>query len=150
MKAVWVRRGDAFCPIDDDGRTILNSVKDGHECMGEFRPARNPKHFRLYRAILKLLVDNEIYTNESAAELALKVATGEWDTVVTGEGRVFHVPRSTSYEKMDQAAFKRYFDRVIYWLMTKHLVGANEEAVRQQILDMTDRPETASLGKRVR
>jgi hypothetical protein len=150
VKAVFVRRGDAFYPIDEDGRTILNSVKDGRECMGEFRPARNPKHWRLYQAILKLLVDNEIYANHSAAELELKIVTGEWDTVVTENGRVFHVPRSTSYEKMDQATFKRYFDRMIYWLLTKHLIGANEVALRDQIMEMIDRPENRALGRRVR
>jgi hypothetical protein len=150
MKAVWVRKGGGFYPVDDEGRDILNSVPEGKEIMGEFAPRRNVGQHRLFFALIKILVDNDVFENTESALLALKIATGEWDTFINGDGKVFYVPRSLAFESMDGARFKRFFDRALHVILTKYMHGSDEAMLRQQVLDLVDRPESKSLGQRVK
>lgn len=148
-KAVFVRKGNGFYPIDDEGRDILNSVPDGKQVMGEFAPKRNIGHHRLFFALVNLLVENDVFANTEIAVFAIKVATGECDTFILDE-KVIYVPRSIDFSSMDQSRFRRFFDRAIHIILTKYLQGADEDILRQQVLDMVDTKEAASLGRRVK
>jgi hypothetical protein len=149
-KAVFVRRGNGFYPVDDEGHNIVHSVPEGKECMGEFAPRRNVGQHRLFFALLNLLVENDVFENIEAALLAIKIATGEWDAFINSDGRAFYVPRSLAFESMDGAKFKRFFDRALHIIMTKYLDGSDEGILRQQVLDMTDNPDMKQLGKRIK
>jgi hypothetical protein len=153
-KAVFIRRGDGMFPVDDDGRDMVRACAEGRQVMGEFRGARNPRHHRMFFALLKMLVENtepSLFAGDT--ELARKAILTDcrecdlWVHPKTGEVRV--EVRSMAFEKMDQARFTRLFNRALYVICSDYLGGADMEDVREQIYEIVDGPERASIGRRV-
>lgn len=148
-KAVFVRKGEAFVPADAEGAAMLSAVAEGKQVMGTFKAARNPKHHRLFFALLKLLVENtDLFGGDP--ELARKTILTDcrecdlWVHPRTGEVRV--EVRSIAYEKMDQVRFSRLFERALYVICNQYLAGADADEVRQQVYEMVDGP--AAIGRR--
>lgn len=148
-KASFIRRGFAMFPVDEDGEAIIRAIKDGAECMGEFRPARRPKQHRTYFALLKLLVDNtDAFPNVEAALRAVKLALGEVDEfTVDNTGQVVWVLRSIAFESCDQARFSKLFDDTLELIVNRWLIGTDAEELRQRVFDIVD-PADAP-GKRI-
>lgn len=151
-KAAFVRKGKAFWPLDADGEAMLGAVPEGKAVMGTFKAARNPRHHRLFFALLGLLVDNtDLFCGD--VELARKTILTDcrecdlWVHPLTREVRVS--VRSIAYEKMDQVKFNRLFDRALYVICNHYLAGTDAEALRYQVYEMVDGPAATALGRRV-
>lgn len=150
-KAVFARRGHGFVPVDQDGEDMLAAVKDGKQVMGTFKAARNPRHHRMFFALLRVLVDNaDLFAGDT--ELARRTILTDcrecdvWFHPKTGEVRV--EVRSIAYERMDQVRFSRLFERALYVICNDYLAGADADGIRQQVFDIVDGPERSSLGRR--
>lgn len=150
-KAVFARHGNSFVPVDAEGEEMLAAVKDGKQVMATFKAARNPRHHRLFFALLRVLVDNtDLFAGDT--ELARKAILTDcrecdvWVHPKTGEVRV--EVRSIQYEKMDQVRFSRLFDRALYVICNDYLAGANAEDIRQKVFELVDGPERSALGRR--
>lgn len=150
-KEAFIRRGMAMYPIGEEAEELVRSIKEGAECMGEFKPARRPKQHRTFFALLKLLVDNcEAFDSIQGALTAIKIALGEVDPIIDAKtGKTFWTVRSISYESMDQARFSRLFDRALFVITERWLIGTDMEDLRQAVFDIVDDPRVASLGRRV-
>ncbi len=148
-KAVFVRIGDGFYPVDDEGRAIVASVADGKQVMGEFKPSRNPRFHRMFFALLKLLVDNtEKFETVDQALLAIKIACHEVDTQIdVATGNLCYIPRSISFESMDEARFRRLFDRALYVITERWLIGTKADDLRNEVFAIVDGPQ--AIGTRV-
>lgn len=148
-KASFIRRGMGMFPVDDDGEELIRAVKDGAECMGEFRPARHPKQHRLFFALLKLLVDNaEQFETIDQALVAIKVATHEVDEVIdAATGQVFYTLRSIAFESMPQDRFNRFFNRALFVITERWLIGTGVEELRREAYRLID--GLAAIGERV-
>jgi len=153
MAEVFIRKGDGMFPVDDDGRDMVRACAEGKPVMGEFKAARNPRHHRMFFALLKILVQN---TDEALfsgdTELARKALLTDcrecdlWVHPKTGEVRV--EVRSMRFEKMDQARFARLFNRALYVICHDYLGGADMDVVRQQVFDIVDGPQGAIANRR--
>lgn len=150
-KAPFIRRGLGMFPAGPEAMDIVTSIKDGAECMGSFKSARNIRQLRLFFAMLQVIVDNtEFFENVDQAKQAIKLATHEADIVVDETGKVFYVLRSLSCESMPQDRFNRFFDRSIHVILTKWIPDMDEGELRQEIEDMVDGQSASSLGTRTK
>lgn len=150
-QAVFVRQDRGFFPVDQDGEEMVAAVADGKQVMGSFRAARNPRHHRMFFALLRVLVDNtDLFAGDTElARRAILTDCRECDLWVhpkTGEVRV--EVRSMAFEKMDQRRFARLFDRALYVICTDYLAGAEAEDIRQKVFEIVDGPERSALGRR--
>lgn len=150
-KAPFVRRGMGLFPASPEAQEIVSSIKDGSECLGEFRSVRNIRQLRLFFAMLHVIVENtDFFETIDQAKQAIKLATHEADIVIDETGKVFYVLRSIALESMPQDRFNRFFARAIHVVLTRWLIGMEESELRQEIEEMADGPVASSLGRKIK
>lgn len=148
MKAVMTKRGGVLIPADAEGRSIIDALREGKDVMVEVKPARNPRHHRMFFALLNLLVENtEAFDSVEGALTAVKIACGEVDPIIDQTtGKTFWTLRSIAFEKMDQARFNRLFERALHIICDRWLVGTDTDQLRSRVFEIVDGP--AAIGVR--
>jgi hypothetical protein len=147
-KAIWVRRGRCFYPASDEAEEQLRSTKDGAEVFGEFKAPRNIKNHRLYWALMKILVDHNVFPSLEAASDVVKIACGHVDMRIAPDtGEVFMAPKSISFASMPQAEFKTFFDTAIRQICARWLQGTDDEALKAECYLAID--GAGAIGERV-
>lgn len=148
-KAIFIRRRVSLIPTDSEGDDILRRIQYGQEVMIDVRAARNPRHHRLFFAILHKLVENtDFFVDIEDALKAVKVACQLVDTYIDETGRVIYILRSIAWERMGQVEFSKLFDLAINVACNRWLPGTDAEDLRDEIFAMCDAP--GALGRRVR
>jgi hypothetical protein len=131
-------------PVDEDGVELLHrKIKDGKQVAVAVTQRRNPRHHRLYFAILKFLSEHtETFAGRDPEIIstAVKLATGLVKTFVDVEtGRPVMVPLSISWGAMDQTRFNEFFDRACDVIANRWMpAGTTSDAVRDELLAMVD------------
>lgn len=146
---VLTRRGDALVPVDEEDREVVSRLREGEPLRVDIKARRNVRQHRLYWALVRLLQKNtDLWGSEEAASDSLKLAAGHVDQVMNPlTGEIQLKPRSIAFEKMEQAQFNRFFNRVLY-IVSERLLGVANDELRGQVFDLVDGPERASLGRR--
>lgn len=134
-------------PSGDEARETLEAIKNGAEVMVEVKAARNPRQHRLFFALLKLLVDNsDRFDSVPHALIEVKLACHEYDLYVSLDGKTYYVPRSIAFHSMPQDKFKRLFDRTVFVICSKWLVGTDQDDLRREVYALIDGPQ--AIGER--
>lgn len=140
-KAVFRHRGRSLIPVDQEGLDLLESIPNERDAVIEVKARRNPKHHRLFFAILKFMVEHtDHFETIEQAKTAIKIAAGEVDTHIDAEtGKVFFILRSINWGAMDQTRFAAFYDRAIYVIANKWMPpGTTEDAVRSELEAMIE------------
>lgn len=131
MRALFTRTPGSLVPADGEAEQMLRRVKIGQPVWVEIRAARNVKQHRYLFALLRIIVDHDVYPTTDAALLALKFATGLVDSFKLKDGVVHMIPKSISFASMRQAEFQEWFDAAIKVVATKWLEVAPEALARE-------------------
>jgi hypothetical protein len=134
--AVFRRRRRSFVPVDQEGLDLLESVGEERDVVLNIKARRNPKHHRLFFAILKFMVEHTPYFETvEKAKTAIKIATGEVDTYIDPDsGKAFFILRSISWGSMDQSRFSAFYDRAVHVITSRYMPpGTTEESVRAEL-----------------
>ena len=145
------KKGSCLIPVDDDGIALLSRLKDGRDVGCSIVQHRNPRHHRLFFAIVKFVqmhaVDAEgnslfEHTDTETLKAAIKLATGYVRTFVDMEtGRMVAVPKSISWGAMDQNEFAAFFENACNVICKRWLpIGSTPESVRNELILMVDGP----------
>lgn len=96
-------------------KQLIERLETGAHLKIEYARPRNPGHHRKFFALLQLIADNsEVYDTPEKALVALKLVTGYADPIIhPSTGEVQLIPRSISYEGMDQTEFDEFYNRAI-------------------------------------
>jgi hypothetical protein len=141
MKAVYRKRGRSLVPVDQEGLDILSRLRDERDVTVEIKQARNPRHHRLFFAILKFIVEHtDQFDGIEQAKTAIKVACGEVDPFIDpGTGKTFWITRSINWSAMDQTRFSAFFDRACWVIANRWMPeGTTPESVRAEIEAMIE------------
>lgn len=135
-------------PVDEDATELLAKIKLDRDVGCDVIQRRNPRHHRLFFAILKFLNTHAGRFENTPIEKikdAVKLATGFADTFIDAEtGKTFYVLRSISWASMDQAAFNTFFDEAVKVIAGRWMPdGTTAEDVRKELLAMVDGPLAA-------
>lgn len=151
MKLPFTVRGNALLPSTQEGRDVLAGIASGKEVMIEIKTARNVRFHRLFFGMLNLLVENsDSFDTVDQALTAVKIATGEVDPVIDAKtGKTFWVTRSIAFESCSQERFSRIFERALFVICDRWLIGTDTETLRAEIFDLVDGDRASSLGRRV-
>ena len=152
MEVILRKRGASLVPVDDQGRELLAKLKDNRDVGCTIVAHRNPRHHRLYWAMLKLLSEHtELFDrkNTELISIALKLATGLVRTFVNQDtGETVLVPLSISFAAMDQTRFNEFFDKACAVIANRWMPpGTVAEDVRRELIEMVDGPH--ALPERV-
>jgi hypothetical protein len=132
-------------PVDDDGIRILRSVRLNRDIGCEIKPRRNPRHHRLFFAILKFVKEHcARFESASLDQIkdAVKLACGLVDRFVDSEtGKTYFVLKSISWAAMDQARFNAFFGDACHVIATRWMpAGTTAVSVRDELIAMVDGP----------
>lgn len=139
MTAILLARHlSSLRPVDEAGETLLQGLRQGEIVRAEIRRPRNVQHHRWLWALATIVAQNStVWRNSEDVVTALKFATGHVTTFrIPGTDKVYEIPRSISFAKMDQDAFKQFSDRCIGVITERWLPGVSSEALRQEVLEM--------------
>jgi hypothetical protein len=139
--AVFRRRRRSFVPVDQESLDLLDTVAEERDVVLNIKARRNPKHHRLFFAVLKFMVEHTRYFETvEKAKTAIKIATGEVDTYIDSHtGKTFFILRSISWGSMDQSRFSAFFDRAVHVIANRWMpAGTTEESVRAELEAMIE------------
>jgi len=129
--------GLALVPVDDAGQALVASLlskRDG--VMVTVRSARNPKHHRLFFALLKLVQDSApVEITTEALLLCIKHGVGHVEEWTDLDGVVHERALSISFESMSQADFNQFFDAAIRFVCEQLLDGADNQGLKNEIME---------------
>lgn len=113
MTDFWaIRKGDALHVTDTESAAAFSKVPFGKPVHVQVRQPRNGQHHRLYWTLCQRIADAVGADAENVSDI-LKIETGHCVTVKSRKHGELRLPRSISFAKMDQTAFREFFDRCI-------------------------------------
>lgn len=113
MTDFWAtRRGDALHVTDPEAAAVFARLPFGKPLHVEVRQPRNGAHHRLYWTLVHRIAESVGAEPANVSDI-LKIETGHCVTVKSAKHGEVKLPRSISFAKMDQAAFRAFFDRCI-------------------------------------
>lgn len=83
---------------------------------------RSGPHHRQFRALLSVVAQATDKDPDHLLAL-IKIGTGYVDPVVMADGKLAYIPQSTAFNKMDQAAFKVFYDKALDFIVASVLPG---------------------------
>lgn len=101
-------------PLDDGSRAVFDSYGNGEIVRVKVVKERNPRHHRLFFALLNLVFQNQQkYLSLEALRFAVTVQAGYVDEITLTGDRVLFRPKSISFGAMDQIEFKKFYDAAL-------------------------------------
>jgi|GEM_PF-1675346 len=118
-------------------RRRLETMKPGTWIRMEWARPRHGKHHRKFFALLQLVAENsETYDTVEKALVAIKLVTGYCDPVIHPEtGELLPVPRSISYDSMEQDEFDKFYSAAIDGVL-RHILPHLDEEKAERLIDM--------------
>jgi len=139
MQEIWVRKLkvadlntgqviDAFVPLDPESH---EKIKQDEDHLMTIKRVRSPKHHRKFFALIKICHENQDEIEDfNNYRLIFQMRLGLVDRVVTKKGECF-LPRSISFEKMDQHDFDDLYKKAVDLAWTE--IGIDENQIRDTL-----------------
>jgi hypothetical protein len=112
----------------------LDALEIGRVYRVKISKPRNIKHHNLYWALCGAVAEQLDKPSKLICEL-IKIRVGHVDVINTVHG-VVEIPKSIAFAKMDQAAFRDFFDRAIEVVCSDILPGVDSDDLRARVNEM--------------
>lgn len=132
------KKGGRLEPVDEVSADELSLVPADKDVLVTLRSPRNPKQHRLAWALATKLAEccTYLHDREDAMDF-LKIKSRHVKIVQNpGTGHVFLVPKSIAFASVDQAAFNRLFNRMVWVVCNEIVPGLDEGQLRDEIESM--------------
>lgn len=128
--------------VDGQGVDALRKIAAGKLVTCEVKQPRNVQHHRLYWALLSKVWENLDeerslrYPDVEALHIAVKICVGLRREIVLPDGRLGFEAGSIAFNKMDQTAFREFYDKVCDLLAKYFLPGVTSEQLKAEVAEM--------------
>ncbi len=86
----------------------------GEEYMVEVKKKRSVGNHRRFWAFLKIVFDmQELYDTKEDLRTEIKLRCGHYEEHLNVKGDIMYIPKSMSFEDMDEVEFKEFFNKAI-------------------------------------
>ncbi len=136
MTTLFLRRvGNALFADGDESISELLSLPFGKTLKAEIKQSRNVQFHRLYFALCKRIADG---VGRDAEEIStvFKFATGHVDQIHSKTYGYIKIPKSISFAKLDETAFREFFNHCVQVALTEW--GIEPESLADLIDPKTD------------
>jgi hypothetical protein len=118
-------------------RRKIETIKPGKWLRVEFSSPRNGPHHRKLMALFQLITENsETWNTVPKALVAVKLCTGHFDLMTDPTtGEITKVPKSISFESMEQEEFEVWYPQAIDAVI-QHILPQFDRATADRLLDM--------------
>ena len=120
--------------VDDDGYDILKKIKIGEIYENEIKKPRNYKFHRKFFALLKLVFENQDkYDNIKDLRVEIELKTGNYEEHLTLKGKIIYIPKSISFDKMDDIEFEKLYNKSIDIILSDFIKGGSKKEIEKQV-----------------
>ena len=111
MARLFLKRTlSGFAPADEPSQEVMRKYKVGEVYRGDIVKPRSYQHHKLAFALLNLTYSNqEKYDNFEKFRKAVAIAAGHTEELITVDGEVLFLPKSISYDALDEVEFTKVF-----------------------------------------
>jgi hypothetical protein len=128
------RRGSALVPVTEIDAEAIASIPEGKDVFVTPKHRRNPKHHRLAWALAEKLSEMCDFNDREDAMDFLKIKARHIKMIMDPRsGHVEIVPKSISFASLDQQAFSRIFNRMVWVICNEIVPGLEETALRREV-----------------
>lgn len=115
MKLFMLRRGSRLEPASAESEGSLLHIPERKLIEVDAVQRRNAAHSALYWSMLHRVADwlGQDNVTPEVLHSFMKLECGIYDLVTLPNGETRKIPGSTSFHKMDQAAFAEYFEKAV-------------------------------------
>ena len=134
-----VKQFGRLVPADEAGADALRKIKMGEELSVEIKRPRNIRMHRLYWALIGIVwenVDQDRYPSADDLHAAIKIAAGLRTRIELPDGTQGFIPGSIAFDKMNQAEFEAFYDRVCNLVAKYFIPGLDVGQLRTEIETM--------------
>jgi len=125
-----------FIPSTEADEEITNRIALGEEAQVEFRKARNSQFHRKFFAMLKTVFENQTkYSNLEDLLVEIKVRTGHYREHIAMSGEIIYLPKSISFEKMDNIEFEKFYSAAVNAILDGKIVEMDRDDLMLRVLD---------------
>jgi hypothetical protein len=131
---VMRRRGSALIPVMEVDVEVIASIPEGKDVFVSPKHRRNPRHHRLAWALAEKLAEMVGFPDREDAMDFLKIKARHVKTIMDPRtGQIEVVPKSISWASLDQRAFGRIFNRMVWVICNDIIPGTDETALRAEV-----------------
>lgn len=118
-------------------RRKLEVMRDGAFIRFDWSTPRNGPHHRKGMALLHLIAENsETWNTTEKALIAVKLVVGHFDLVADPKtGEISQIPRSISFDAMDQESFEIFYSQAIDGIL-QHILPTIDRKTMDRLLDL--------------
>jgi len=110
----FVKTPVSLRPVDDVSAAVLREYGDGEVIRVKLMKDRNPRHHRLFFALLRMVfINQEKYLSQEALRFAVTIQAGWVDEIKLSGDKIALRPKSIAWGRMDQHEFRDYFDAAL-------------------------------------
>lgn len=103
-----------FVLADDQAVKVYESMRLGELCKGQYKKTRNYENHKRYFSFINEAFDRQDhFENKKHFRQWLQLKAGHYDAVVSPKGKLMYLPRSISFEELDEIGFKGVFSDCI-------------------------------------
>ena len=114
MQLLLLKTPSGLIPTDDDGVAAIRKIPAGDYILVDYKPKRNVKFHRKLFALLNAVLPNQsVHKTVDNLLNEVKLKSGHFDIHVTSDGKQVYVPRSISFDKMDDVEFSMLYSRAL-------------------------------------
>jgi hypothetical protein len=136
-RAMFIKQPGRLIPADADAEEMMSGIKNGVGVFVSVKEPRNYKHHQLMFVMLNKICENCLEWKDAHSLLdALKIEVGYVDRVKDLHGKIYLKPKSISFEKMDQTAFRRFYNRLVHVVCTQVIPGLDKEDLEREVNEM--------------
>lgn len=142
MDGLFIKRGGAFYPFDDDTYEKFRRIKEGKGVELKFTQKRNldfhRKYFSLINTAWAYLTEEQekVYGSIDGFRKALTIASGYYEPLLDlAEGRFIKAPKSIAFDKMEQDEFEQLYEQTKNVLFTYVLTNVDEMEFLANLID---------------
>jgi len=137
-KVFLIKTNTGFIPSSDMDKEITDKIGMGEEIEVLLRKARNPKFHRKFFAMLNVVLQNqEKYTILEDLLTEVKIRIGHYKEYITTDGQVVYMPKSISFENMDDIQFEKFYNKTIDSILDGKIIKLDKDELLLAIMDFT-------------
>lgn len=141
MELLLVREGTKLAAAEPISAESIGELRHGEMVTCTLRRTRNPRFHRLFFALLNAVFEaQDRYATFDQLIDAVKINTGYYD-LVTLPGPVpvqLIKPKSISFARMDETAFRQFARKVMLFVISELLPGVGYDDLAERVYEIAD------------
>ena len=107
-------KNGSFTPATSNDIDVAKKFEAGEIYPAKIWKRRNVKFHRKFFELLNMIFDmQEKYTNERDLRVEITLKCGFYEEHLTEKGKIVYIPKSISFEKMDDVEFEKLYNKAI-------------------------------------